>query len=88
MAQPMAVGVVGGMIYGTLLTLVVVPCIYDIFMKEKDMRDEDLDDDRFDKPKDELDEADAKEEPDNADAKDEPDKEKVIIQDAWGREMK
>lgn len=31
MMQPMALVVVGGLIYGTLLTLIVVPCIYDAF---------------------------------------------------------
>lgn len=31
MAQPMALVVIGGLIYGTLLTLVVVPCIYETF---------------------------------------------------------
>lgn len=30
MVQPMAVVTIGGLIYGTLLTLFVVPCIYDI----------------------------------------------------------
>lgn len=35
MARPMAVVTIGGLIYGTLLTLVVVPCIYDLFMREK-----------------------------------------------------
>ena len=35
MAKPMAVVTIGGLIYGTLLTLIVVPCIYDIFMHEK-----------------------------------------------------
>ncbi len=43
MSQPMAIVVVGGLIYGTLLTLVVVPCIYDAINKEKDMREEDID---------------------------------------------
>ena len=43
MGQPMAIVVVGGLTYGTILTLVVVPCIYDIFNREKDMREEDLD---------------------------------------------
>ena len=42
MGQPMAIVVVGGLIYGTLLTLVVVPCIYDAFNREKDMREEEL----------------------------------------------
>lgn len=36
MVQPMAVVAVGGLIYGTLLTLYVVPCIFDLFHgKEK-----------------------------------------------------
>lgn len=35
MGRPMAVVTIGGLLYGTLLTLVVVPCIYDIFMREK-----------------------------------------------------
>ncbi len=35
MAQPMALVVIGGLIYGTLLTLVVVPCIYEWFNKGK-----------------------------------------------------
>lgn len=43
MSQPMAIVVVGGLIYGTLLTLVVVPCIYDAIHKDKDMREEDID---------------------------------------------
>ena len=42
MAQPMAIVVVGGMVYGTLLTLVVVPCLYDAMNREKDMREEDI----------------------------------------------
>ena len=35
MAQPMALVVIGGLIYGTVLTLAVVPCIYEIFYREK-----------------------------------------------------
>ena len=35
MAKPMSVVTIGGLIYGTLMTLVVIPCIYDIFMREK-----------------------------------------------------
>ncbi len=35
MAKPMAVVTIGGLVYGTLLTLVVIPCIYDIFSREK-----------------------------------------------------
>lgn len=38
MGRPMAVVTIGGLVYGTLLTLVVVPCIYDIFMREKRRR--------------------------------------------------
>jgi len=46
MGRPMAMVVVGGMIYGTILTLVMVPCLYDAFNREKDMRDYDIDADR------------------------------------------
>lgn len=35
LSRPMAIVTIGGLIYGTLLTLVVVPCIYDIFRREK-----------------------------------------------------
>lgn len=35
MAKPMAVVTIGGLTYGTLLTLVVIPCIYDILSREK-----------------------------------------------------
>ncbi len=35
MAKPMAIVTVGGLLYGTLLTLFVIPCIYDIFHPEK-----------------------------------------------------
>lgn len=35
MAKPMAVVTIGGLTYGTLLTLVVIPCIYDLFHREK-----------------------------------------------------
>ncbi len=35
MSKPMAIVTVGGLVYGTLLTLVVVPCIYDMFQREK-----------------------------------------------------
>ncbi len=35
MAKPMAVVTIGGLTYGTLLTLLVIPCIYDIFSREK-----------------------------------------------------
>ena len=39
MAQPMALVVIGGLTYGTLLTLFVVPCIYELFNKKKQMPD-------------------------------------------------
>ena len=42
MMQPMAITMAGGLIYGTLLTLIVVPCIYDIFNKNKSMVEEEL----------------------------------------------
>lgn len=35
MAQPMALVVIGGLTYGTLLTLIVVPCIYAAFNKRR-----------------------------------------------------
>lgn len=35
MAQPMALVVIGGLIYGTLLTLIVVPCIYELFNRDR-----------------------------------------------------
>ncbi len=35
MSKPMAIVTVGGLVYGTLLTLLVVPCIYDLFQREK-----------------------------------------------------
>lgn len=41
MAQPMALVTIGGLIYGTLLTLIVVPCIYEAFngRKKKEAHD-------------------------------------------------
>ena len=42
MMQPMAITMTGGLIYGTLLTLIVVPCIYDIINKNKSMVEEEL----------------------------------------------
>lgn len=38
MIQPMAIVMIGGLVYGTLLTLVVVPCLYDIFNSNKSMK--------------------------------------------------
>ncbi len=42
MMQPMAIVTIGGLLYGTLLTLVVVPCIYDAFTSNKSMVEEEL----------------------------------------------
>jgi multidrug efflux pump subunit AcrB len=35
MAKPMAVVTIGGLLYGTLLTLIVIPCIYDLFHRKE-----------------------------------------------------
>ena len=35
MGKPMAIVTVGGLLYGTLLTLLVVPCIYDLMNRKK-----------------------------------------------------
>ena len=40
MVQPMAIVTIGGLLYGTLLTLFVVPCIYDVLNHKKYQRDE------------------------------------------------
>lgn len=42
MVRPMAIVTIGGLIYGTLLTLFVVPCIYAILNRKKDVKFEDL----------------------------------------------
>ena len=42
MMQPMAIVEVGGLVYGTVLTLFVVPCIYDLFHRNKSMVEEEL----------------------------------------------
>lgn len=42
MMQPMAIVTEGGLIYGTLLTLIVVPCIYDALTSNKSMVKEEL----------------------------------------------
>ena len=38
MVQPMAVVTIGGLIYGTVLTLFVVPCIFDLFHRKEKAR--------------------------------------------------
>ena len=40
MMKPMAITMVGGMVYGTILTLIVIPCVYDLFNRDKSMVDE------------------------------------------------
>ena len=42
MMRPMAITLIGGLVYGTILTLIVIPCIYDAFNKEKSMVEEEL----------------------------------------------
>ena len=37
MTKPMAIVTIGGLVYGTLLTLFVIPCIYAIFMKKENL---------------------------------------------------
>ena len=39
MGKPMAIVTIGGLTYGTVLTLVVIPCIYDIFQRENSQRE-------------------------------------------------
>lgn len=42
--RPMALVQVGGMTYGTIMTLLVVPCLYDLFTSNKSMVEEEIDD--------------------------------------------
>ena len=44
MVQPMAVVTIGGLIYGTLLTLFVVPCIYDVLNRKEYRKEEEEED--------------------------------------------
>lgn len=34
MVQPMAVVTIGGLLYGTFLTLFVIPCVYDLLNRK------------------------------------------------------
>jgi HAE1 family hydrophobic/amphiphilic exporter-1 len=43
MMQPMAIATIGGLMYATAMTLFVVPILYDLFHKNKDITMEDLD---------------------------------------------
>lgn len=40
MGKPMAIVTIGGLLYGTVLTLVVIPCVYDIFTRGRDRKKE------------------------------------------------
>lgn len=40
MVQPMAIVTIGGLLYGTVLTLFVVPCVFSLFHREKHSRSE------------------------------------------------
>ena len=42
MMRPMAITLIGGLVYGTILTLIVIPCIYDLLNREKDMTEEEI----------------------------------------------
>lgn len=42
MVQPMAIVTIGGLTYGTLMTLFVIPCVYDIFNRKKDITEKEL----------------------------------------------
>ena len=44
MMQPMAVATIGGLLYATAMTLFIVPILYDLFHRNKDITKEDLDD--------------------------------------------
>ncbi|MCL1842363.1 MAG: efflux RND transporter permease subunit [Defluviitaleaceae bacterium] len=44
MMQPMAIATIGGLIYATIMTLYVVPAIYDLLHRNKDITVENLDD--------------------------------------------
>jgi len=43
MMQPMAIASIGGLLYATAMTLYVVPAMYDMFHRNKDITKEDLD---------------------------------------------
>jgi HAE1 family hydrophobic/amphiphilic exporter-1 len=48
MMQPMAIVTIGGLFYATATTLFIVPILYDLFNKNKDITQEDLDSPDFD----------------------------------------
>ena len=43
MMQPMAIATIGGLLYATIMTLFVVPVLYDLFHRNKDITKENLD---------------------------------------------
>jgi HAE1 family hydrophobic/amphiphilic exporter-1 len=43
MMQPMAIATIGGLLYATAMTLFIVPILYDLFHRNKDITKEDLD---------------------------------------------
>jgi HAE1 family hydrophobic/amphiphilic exporter-1 len=43
MMQPMAIVIIGGLIYATAMTLLFVPVLYDMMHRDKDVTKEDLD---------------------------------------------
>ena len=43
MMQPMAIASIGGLLYGTIMTLYFVPALYDLLHRNKDITKEDLD---------------------------------------------
>ncbi|MCL2203883.1 MAG: efflux RND transporter permease subunit [Defluviitaleaceae bacterium] len=45
MMQPMAVAIIGGLVYATAMTLFVAPILYDLLHRNKDVTKEDLDND-------------------------------------------
>ena len=40
MTKPMSIVTIGGLTYGTLLTLIVIPCVYDLFKRTKKKKTE------------------------------------------------
>jgi len=43
MMQPMAIATIGGLLYATAMTLFIVPILYDLLHRNKDITQEDLD---------------------------------------------
>jgi multidrug efflux pump subunit AcrB len=45
MMQPMAIATIGGLLYATITTLYIIPVIYDLLHRNRDITAENLDDD-------------------------------------------